>query len=547
MVSNDYKAYLSGIALCGMVIALPGLYQIPFTQSDEYTYFSTARSSQVLLEWTIENWQKIIADDFDAIKLRSLYQDQQVSLSFPYYYKPLFDLIVLFSLYVFGYSLHSILYANIFSFAFSILFIGIIGRELLGKRIGIIAALLFMTSGSMLVQARTGMAHMPSIAILLAGILLYLYLLRGKLYGKKYWQVGFVWGAALAVHPTMLPFIFVIFFAGLFHFWRLGGLKSSIIHSIYLVTGISILFIFIESAYQIIGVLLEDVLASTRSWEAVAFRTYFEQILLHADSVVRGRPTILNKIYTYLGLYLAHEGIVVGFLATAASVYFLYNRKNITGILLVTLFWLPLLLLIFSKNQAVYRYSSGLIIPSVFLAAFSLERILLYLEQLFNKEKRWVSISVIGLVIGVNFSHIQPIYNVGSAWVESALWIKSQGESQVISLAEEKMWSVLGIETVDPSDSKNNVKYVAVYKRYESEVGADFIEQYRKSVEPVFATPHNRCEKLFEKQFLENSLVSYAFESIPVIGSHVVDLKRRAQSMNSLHRLEIYELDIVNK
>ena len=542
MAVNYHKVYLVGIVFLGLLIALPGLYQIPFTQSDEHTYFLTALSNQILLGWAFENWPSILTGDFDVGQLRSLYEEQKISFTFPYYYKPLFDLIVLIALYVFGNSLHSILYINLFSFAFSIFSVGVIGRQLLGARVGILAALFFATSGSMLVQARTGMAHLPSVATCLAGIMLYLHFLHGGIKTKHFWSVGVVWGAALAFHPTILPFIVVICAAISFYSWRFGGVKCSIIHSLSLIAGISSLLVSIEIGYQLLSLFFEDVLISTQSWQGRSFRTYFEQILLHKNSVLIGKPTILRKIYTYFGLYWAHEGMIVVLLVTASTIYFLFFRNSLIGILIVALFWLPMVLFICSKNHAVYRYLSGIAIPSVFLTAFFMERILLNIGRRVNIGTRWLYKVIIALVIGVNFSHIQPIYNVGSAWFETANWLKAHGENRVISLARKHLWTTYQIDPIDSVEFNYNVRFLALYKRYENEADTEFIKQFRKFDDPLLTTVHNRSDKLFEKRFLNNSFALHTLEVLPYIGQRFAFLKEHVLNMNNLHRLEIYEL-----
>ena len=67
-VKVKYRPFLLyfTITLLGVFLAIPGLEDIPFTQQDEITYFSTALSNQVLVHWILNNSLQIIGDSLNT-------------------------------------------------------------------------------------------------------------------------------------------------------------------------------------------------------------------------------------------------------------------------------------------------------------------------------------------------------------------------------------------------------------------------------------------------------------------------------------------------
>ena len=95
---------------------------------------------------------------------------------------------------------------------------------------------------------------------------------------------------------------------------------------------------------------------------------------------------------------------------------------------------------------------------------------------------------------------------------ESANWLRAHGENRVISLARKHLWTTYQIDPIDSEEFNYNVRFLALYKRYENEVDTEFIKQFRKFEDPLFTTIHNRSDKLFEKRFLNNSFALHTIE-----------------------------------
>ena len=243
--------------------------------------------------------------------LLSLFTEKNLQLSFPYYSKPIYDTILLLSISIWDEAISSVLYVNLISFACGIFLIGKVGEQLFGRTVGLMAALFFSTSGSVLVYARLGMAHMPSISFCLAGIYLFLYLIQKKDCLTKFWKVGFLWGIGFAIHPNLIPYIGLVGMGGLLHYYKCMTGKDALVYALSLTSGMFAVLLFIEAGHQLFSWGLRDVLIDVQSWQTVPFRTYFEQISMHASAVTDGDVPLPLKLYTYFLLYWAHEGIFV--------------------------------------------------------------------------------------------------------------------------------------------------------------------------------------------------------------------------------------------
>ncbi len=534
----------AAIALLGIALAGPGLERIPFTQGDDTTYFSTARSLKVFVEWSGQHWRAIATGSADGGSLRARYDEEGIAFALPYYSKPLFDLIYWVALVLWGAKLQSILYVNLLCFAVAIYWMGRVGESLFNARIGLAAALFLATSGSALVYARTGMAHMASLAIFLLGADLYLRLWARGWRGAQLWRTGAVWGASLAIHPNLVPYVGLCGLAGAVCAWRERGTSSLLAHAGGLALGALGVALCIEVSYQLVGVALGDVLALTANWQTAPFRTYFEQMTMHADAVVDGDVSLLLKVYTYLLLFWAHEGLLVCALIALATGAWLRARRIDSELFVLVLFWLPLLFFLVSRNQAVYRYAAGAVLPAALLAAVALERLLQEIGCRVFWKTKWVRGLTLCAVIAVNFSHIRPIYSVESAWESAAAWLASRAEKQVVSTAGRTLWAVNGIENIDPQSDLGHARYLAIYKRYESARERAVLQRYGRAAEPVIILSHRRPDKLLEVAFLTTNPVLDSVGWLPGIGPLIANMRALALEMNRLHVLEIYELDV---
>lgn len=540
MECRPFFLYLA-VALLGVLLAIPGLEDIPFTQQDEITYFSTALSNQVVVYWILNNSLEIIGGSVNTETLLSLFTEKNLQLSFPYYSKPIYDTILLLSISIWDESIGSVLYVNLISFACGIFLIGKVGEQLFGRTVGLLAALFFSTSGSVLVYARSGMAHMPSISFCLAGIYLFLHFLQKKECPSTFWKVGFLWGVGFAIHPNLTPYIGLIGMGGLVYHYKFNTGKDALVYALSLTGGVFGLLLFIEVGHQLFGWALRDVLIDVQSWQTVPFRTYFEQLSMHASAVTNADVPLSIKLYTYLLLYWAHEGIFVTLLVIWGTGKFLVKAKSDVISFVVLIFWIPILYFTLSQNQAVYRYAAGLVIPSAIIAAVSMEQILQRLAVVLNIQRKWVTLVACMGIIAVNFSHFKPIYQVGSAWKESAHWLKSQGESRVVSHGGATLWELYGIEEVTPSAEVGIVRYTAIFKRYQSETERKFVFQNGEEIHAISSFPHKRADILLEVDFLKNDPVLNGIENAPFIGDTITELKNRALFYKNMHRLDIYK------
>lgn len=540
-------AYTAAVVL-GIALVLPGLSEMPFTQGDAATYFSTAQSLVLLIDWSGENWAAIAEGHANVEALKGLYAREGVSFVLPYYSKPLFDLIYWSSVSLWGVTQQAILYANLIFFALTIWCMARVGEALFGREAGLFAALFIATSGSALVYARTGMAHMASLALFMLGAHLYLRFCLQAREGeaRRLLLPGSMWGVCLAVHPNLLPFIGLCGLAELARSWRLLGAVSALQRSVWLASGALIVALVIEGVYRIIGAFYGDVFASATPWLLIPFRTYFEQVVIHADAVIDGGVTPLQKLYTYFLLFWAHEGLFTCVLIGGLTFSWLRGRDDSKVLFVLVLFWVPLSFFFLSKNQAVYRYAAGCALPAALLAAVALERLLLLLPAKGARVYMGIRAAAVFAVVVVNFSHIRPIYEVESAWASTARWLRLHEQEQVVSSAGGNMWTLNGIDNLSSPDLSGEVGYLALYKRYEKTSDREIIQQYGANRRPVFTAYHHRPDKLLEVEFLSSNLIFDGLGLVPGIGDYIADMRSKALYMNNLHFMEVYELNKVN-
>ena len=530
----------AAIALLGVTLATPGLRDMPFTQGDDATYYATARSLKLLLDWGWENSVSAGAAAVDVAAFKARYEAAGVEFAMPYYSKPLFDVIYLGALELWGIRPQAILFVNLVFFAIAIWSLARIGEAQWSRDVGLLAALLLATSGSALVYARTGMAHMASLTLFLLGAHLFLRMGTGDT--RRLWAPGAVWGLCLAVHPNLLPFIGICGVADMGRAWRMYGPALAWRRALILAAGAAAVGLAIEGGYRVFGLVFQGVFAAAADWWTIPFRTYFEQLTIHVDAVQSGTVPPLQKIYTYLLLFWAHEGLLVCALIGLATAWALKERCDPAVLLLVALFWLPLIYFMASKNLAVYRYAAPVILPGVLLAALALERLLQLLRQRWPQSRPQALAVAIFAVAAVNIAHLQPIYQAESAWASTAQWLRLHNQRDIVSTAGRTLWAAHGIGFRDPRHGVEDVRYLALYKRYEKERELAIIDRRASTTRPIFTAEHRRPDKLLEIAFLVDNPVLDGLGILPGIGEFVANMRMKVLELNELHYMEVYEL-----
>ena len=534
----------AAVMVLGIGLAVPGLGKVSYTQNDEATYFLTASSLSLLMEWGWDNKATIVEGTADVEGLRLRYEKEGLKFVLPYYSKPLFDLIYGLAMAVWGVSQQAILYANLIFFALAIWWIARVGESLFGGTVGLFSALFLATSGSALVYARTGMSHMASLALFLFGAYQYLRLSRDIGPGQALGLClpGAIWGMSLAVHPNLVPFVGLCGCAELLRSWRLLGCGAALRRALCLSAGALMVGLCIEAVYRLMDLIFSDTFASAAAWQHVPFRTYFEQLTLHAGAVIDGEVSLLHKVYTYLLLFWAHEGFLVTALIGLLTVHCFRGRNDYKTLFVIALFWIPLLFFLISRNQAVFRYAAGIVMPASLLAAIALERILLISSMRWPwSQGRALGWAVIAITV-VNFAHIRPIYGVESAWMSTAEWLRTHDEGQIITASGGSLWTINGIENVNPLNGIEGVRYLATNKRYEKEWELAVLQRCCRGAQPVFTAPHRRPDKLLEIEFLVQNPILDGLQVLPGIGDFIADKRYEAIKMNRLHFLQIYDL-----
>jgi hypothetical protein len=533
--SKVFIAVLVAIVAYGLALGSYGFDDLVFTQGDDATYYLVARSLDVFCDWAWGN--PVNAAGLDDLKAR--YTAADVSYMLPYYSKPLFDLIYWGAFRLWGTGHHSIFYANLFFFGLAIWAIAWVGRELRGDGAGLATAVCLATSGSTLVYTRMGMAHMASLTLCIIGA--FYYVRFAVVEGRKDRSLllpGFFWGATLAVHPNLLPYIGMCGICELLRSYRIGFFMAGVRRSLWLIAGSALVAALIEAVYQGVGHIYGPVFDAMQHRYAIPFHSYIGQIQSHANLVLDGNITILEKVYTYVLLFVAHEGTLVFLLVVVATGWGLKSRDNRDLLVLVVLLWVPMAFFIFSKNQAVYRFQAGIVIPVALLVGISLERFLLNLAHRVAVSPVWVVSGGILLFAAVNFAHVQPLYATGSAWGEVAAWLQEHNEDRILSGVGERLWTVNGIKNVKlGSKEAAGIRYGACYLRYPQPGEASWLH----GKFPVFTAQHSRPDKLLEVQFLRSSLLMQLLTKMPVVGNRIGELRQRALDLNAQHRFVVFE------
>lgn len=538
------------LLLAGLGLRLYHLSPEEFVEGDDATYFLTARSLVVVLDWGWDNLGDLVAGSADPRGLQALLDAQGVELRFPYYSKPFYDFLNVAAIELLGPVPDSLLWMNVFFGGVALVMMGMIGRFLYSETTGLLAAALLAVSGSALIFSRSGMAHMASIALCLTGAVCYCRNWQVSGAGNSYlFSAGIFGGLALATHPNLLPFVGVLLaFEGIYSFRR-GSLSAAIRRLGLIGGGIVAVLVSIGLLYLGVERLLSGVLAALPPSPA-PFMTYLGQLSAHTQAVIDGDVSLREKLYTYILVFWAHEGGPVLLLILGGTLAGLASRRRGDARLqvLLVVFWVPMVFFIFSRNQAVYRYAAGLVVPALLIAAWSLVQGSTWLTQRRGLAPHWLVWGVGLVLVSYNLWQISPVYNTHSAWAAGGRWLQEHGAGEVMSSAGSQLWSLSRIAAVKPeAGTLPRQRYWALYRRYIKEDEQPLLQAVEeRNLAPVYRSEHRRPTKQLELQFIGGSPLLRSLELLPWLGGEISAMRAEVLRRNQLCVLEIYDLDQVD-
>ncbi|MBM3279382.1 MAG: glycosyltransferase family 39 protein [Candidatus Handelsmanbacteria bacterium] len=541
-----FWTWMAAVALAALGLRLFHLTPEEFVEGDDATYYLTARSLSVMLGWGWENALALVAGQADPGKLAAAFAAEGVEMRFPYYSKPVYDFLSVGALALFGPRPDAMLWMNTLFGVTGVVLIGLLGRHLFGETAGVVAAALLSVSGSALIYSRSGLANMASIALALAGVLLYCRAQSASRAGKGELGVaGVLGGLALATHPNLLPFLALL--AAQEGLFRLrGGERADLALRLGWVGGGAVAALGgIQLIYLGAQHLFGGVLAALPPSPA-PFMTYSEQLAAHTRAVIDGQVPLAEKLYTYILVFWAHEGAPVFALVLAATGAFLASPSRRSGglLALLVLFWVPLVFFILSRNQAVYRYAAGLVVPALLLAAWGLDRVSAWLADR-SGVSRQAALSVGGLLlVGYNLVQVLPVYTANSAWASGSRWLHERGQGAVLSSAGMQLWRLSRIAVVTPTpEAQSQTPYWALYRRYLKAEEQELLRRVEaKGLAPVFRSEHRRPTKQLEVQWVRDSWLLSGLAALPGLGGRISAMREEVLRRNRLCAIEIYDL-----
>lgn len=531
---------LAAVVLCGIVLREYRLEKTGITVGDEATYYLTARSLSAIGSWAWGQRAALAAGTATAADLEAHLAAAGVEFRLPYYSKPLFDLLAVGALAVWDGRPQGMMHLNVIFSGIAMVFIGLLGRRLYGPGTGLCAAALFAVSAASLSWSRMALAHIPAVALLLAGGFFYTRARFGTNRSPAgLWQAGVCWGAGLAIHPNILPYIGLLFLID-----GLGGLQRGLTDIgrswVKLGAGMVAVIAVIQGATLAAGKYLGAVLAG----QAMPYRTYFEQIALHVRAVVDGDIGLVQKVYTYFFVLWAHEGAVV-MLLLCGSTWWVWRRgwkaDPVLSALLVLL-WVPMAYFVFSRNQAVFRYESGIVAVFPLICARGLQ-LLAGAAMMPRRVRPWGGVALACLAVCFSAYNARPVFAAQSAWKVASAWVDANGDKDEVVMARHiRLWTVNG-GRADRLDSRiGQGGYIAFYRRYLESYEHELMGRLG-AAEPCYAVRHRRYGKLMEEQFLRGSWLVRGAEAVPVLGPKIASGRARALHLNDQRVLEIYDLD----
>lgn len=546
--NNDkhFWRWMTVILLCGVLLRFYQIAQVEVTEPNVAGYMVITQAMAILADWTWDNAGQVFAGHYDANEVKELFARKGVSYEMPYYSKPFYDVQNFIVYKLSGGHYRSLIWLTAIWGSLTIVNIGLIARSLWGAEAGVWAAGVFALSGSAIAYARDGLAHSASLFLFSLGLLLFLQMLTRQHKGKSALAIGVIWGLALTTHPNTLPLICIcLAYAG----WRelgRGGLLKGVVHGGTFGVGILAVAGLFELFYIGLHHFLADVFMVMQDQTYWPTMTYFGQIRSHFGLVMTGPFPLLAKVYTYVVVLWAFEGVFVWLAIVMASVACLYRgfSQRREDLLPLALFWVPLLFFILSNNTADFRYIAALLVPAVLLAGRGIEWAVEHGAARTGWGKPLLSLLAASVLL-VHVWYLQPLYSTHSAWKETAVWLRDHGCEEVISLSSDFNWVINGIEPKRVQEGLQG-RYIALYRRYPQAENERILSMFAKGVSPEFTARHRRPIKMMELQLVSQSPLIEALMYMPLIRSQVMQMRSIVAERDQLRRIEVYDLNKLN-
>lgn len=434
---HRYRLHLFvSVVVIALIATLYNFKELGFVDGDGMVYYRSAVTDIAIGEWIVSGKDYNLADSLRA---------QNIIPVSNYYAKPLWHIINVISLVMFGQHDYVLPLVNGLFACFCIALVFLLGEMMFDTETGFWSALLLLPMPIFLWHGRTDMAHMVQLFFLLLGYYFYVkeFVERGERVFLYLPLAGLCFGFAILTHASSL--FYVVCFA-LFEFFRLlrGDfkfiqlLKRSILIAVPVICAALLINLLYFGFIKFMGA---DGRALFPSSGWFAYNTYFDQIKFNNNgmktflfSTVLGTTSsdtrLLAIIQSFVYDVYIYEGWLLLLLMAGAWFWFVksgWRDKKSLILLLCLAVIIPYGILVFGPVNP----ESRLLLP---VFAFSSVPLGFLARELWHRKKpRYLKWVVVAIVL-ISFHNALPIYSVKSGFKQIAQLLTENGVKHVYTL-----------------------------------------------------------------------------------------------------------------
>jgi len=425
---------LTLLVAAALALTLYGYQGLGYIDTDGVVYYGSATTDIAVAKWILAG---------KSYGLAEYLRDHHVYIHSNYYAKPLWHLLNVAALLIFGDHDYSIPVFNGLMAALTVALFYLIARRMLPRLPALAAALFLLLSPLFLWHGRTDMAHMPQLFFLLAGAYFYLKDLEGE--GSR-WTLpaaGAFFGLAAITHASTVIFLGVF---GLFEIYRLaarqlsGGqfLKRGLLLALPVAANVLWINYLTAGFMHLMG---PDALRLYGGGD-YGYQTYFQQIAFNAiathrysSSTVLGDSTAhtrqLQVLETYFYNLYINDGALRLAVMAAGWLALVWNWRRIgpRAVLIAALVAIPYAILVWGPLNPDLR----LLLPAYPFAALAVGWAATFLLGGYPRA-RLATIAGMVLVLGLSFLNALPLYQAHSGFKEVAEYLRERGVREVCYL-----------------------------------------------------------------------------------------------------------------
>lgn len=419
-----------------LIATLYNFKDLGFVDGDGMVYYRSAVTDIAIGEWIVRGKDYNLAD---ALRIQNIIPVSN------YYAKPLWHIINVISLLIFGQHDYVIPLVNGLFACFSIVLVFLLGELMFDTEIGFWSAILLLPMPIFLWHGRTDMAHMVQLFFLLMGFYFYVKEFVGR--GERVFiylpMAGFCFGLAILTHASSLFYVVCLV---PFEMYRLARgdfkvmqfLKRGMLIAVPLVCSAIVINLFYIGFIRLMG---EEGRALFPSSGWFAYNTYFDQIKFNNNgmktflfSTVLGTTSsdtrLLAIIQSFVYDVYIYEGWLLLLLIAGAWFWFVksgWREKKSLVLLLCLAVIIPYGILVFGPVNP----ESRLLLP---VFAFSSVPLGFLARELWHRRNpQYLKWGAVAIVL-ISFHNASPIYSVNSGFKQIAQLLTEKNVKHVYTI-----------------------------------------------------------------------------------------------------------------